>query len=184
VTSLRSARRHWTRPGTLGGRLLRAALALGAGVVVVTGGTTGGETTDVRAFAATSRDAAAEARAEWMGRDGTELQEDDALDEDGADGSTCGRPGLPPCPLQQWMRQKLAKSLASNDLPAVAQRFDGLSRLAPDPTWTTWATFANDGAAAARAGDVAKARKACSGCHAAWRKKYRQEHRTRPVPGG
>lgn len=97
---------------------------------------------------------------------------------------TCGRPGLPPCPLQQWMRQKLAKSLAANDLPSVAKRFDGLAKLAPDPSWTSWATFAADGAAAARDGDVAAARKACSSCHSAWRKKYRAEHRTRPVPGG
>lgn len=107
--------------------------------------------------------------------------EDNAAGLDESAGK-CGKPGQPACPLQQWMRKNLAKPLASNDLAAVAASLDAIATRAPDPAWASWATYAQEGAAAARAGDVAKARKACSGCHGEWRKLYRDEYRSRPVP--
>lgn len=94
----------------------------------------------------------------------------------------CGRPGMPACPLQAWMRLNLGAPLASDDMKALARSLDRAAKLAPDPTWRTWATFAREGAAAARDGDVRKAREACKGCHGAWREAYRARHRGRPIP--
>jgi hypothetical protein len=95
---------------------------------------------------------------------------------------TCGAPGLPPCPLQGWMRSNVASQLAANNMSALATGLERAARLAPDPAWTSWAAFASQGAAAARKGDVAGARASCKGCHDAWREAYKAKHRMKPVP--
>lgn len=100
-----------------------------------------------------------------------------------AEGSaTCGTPGLPPCPLQAWMRQRIAGPLASNDMASLAAGLDAAARFSPDPAWTQWARYANEGAAAARQGDVATARRACKACHGHYRAEYRARYRDRPLP--
>jgi cytochrome c553 len=96
--------------------------------------------------------------------------------------SVCGGPGQPPCPLQAYMRVNVATPLASNNVEALATGLDRVRRFAPDPTWTSWASFAAEGAAAARARDVPRARAACKGCHEAWRDKYRATYRALPLP--
>lgn len=152
---------------------LVAAVGVGSSVSPAAAQATPGEATYTRAADMPLRDASDDA----LG--GPADEGEDAP----AESATCGRPGLPPCPLQQWMRKNLAKPLAANDLATVAASFDRLEKLAPETGWTSWATFAKEGAAAARDGDVAAARKACSGCHAEWRSTYRKRHRARPVPG-
>jgi hypothetical protein len=99
-----------------------------------------------------------------------------------AQSGECGKPGQPPCPLQDWMRKNVAAPLAANDPAALAVALERAARLSPDPTWATWGSAASAGAEAARKGDVAGARAACKTCHDAWRTTYREQFRTRPVP--
>jgi hypothetical protein len=98
------------------------------------------------------------------------------------DGASCGTPGLPPCPLQAWMRQRIAGPLASNELEKLARGLDAAAELSPDRAWTEWRRFASDAAAAARRGDVASARRACRSCHAKYRAEYRARYRERALP--
>lgn len=90
-----------------------------------------------------------------------------------------------PCPLQKWMQSSMGSKLTDGDLAAVAVGFDKVATMSPDATWTDWAKFARDGAAAARkGGDEGKrgAKAACKGCHDAYKTQYKTRFRTRPVP--
>lgn len=96
--------------------------------------------------------------------------------------ATCGEPGLPPCPLQSFMRNKIAAPLAQKDMTALAAGLDRVGTMQPDQAWTSWGTFASAGASAARANDIVGVRAACKGCHDAWRPAYRKDYRLRPLP--
>jgi len=96
--------------------------------------------------------------------------------------AACGGPGQAPCPLQAYMRASVASPLASNDVETLAAGLERARRFVPDPSWGSWASFAAEGAAAARARDVTRARASCKGCHDAWREKYRAAYRARPLP--
>lgn len=85
-----------------------------------------------------------------------------------------------PCPLQLWMREKMATALAAKDAPALAAALDRMASFSPSPG-PEWKTISVTAAAAARRGDVAEARKSCQGCHAAFKVEYKQKLRTRPV---
>jgi hypothetical protein len=99
-----------------------------------------------------------------------------------AQGGECGKPGQPPCPLQDWMRKNVASALASNDAAALSVALDKAAKLTPDPAWASWVTAASSGAEAAKKGDIAGARAACKTCHDTWRATYREQYRMRPVP--
>jgi len=99
-----------------------------------------------------------------------------------AQSGECGKPGQPPCPLQDWMRKNVAGALAANDTEALSVALDKAAKLTPDPAWDSWTTAATTGAAAAKKGDVAGARAACKSCHDAWRTTYRDKFRMRPIP--
>jgi hypothetical protein len=99
-----------------------------------------------------------------------------------AQSGECGKPGQPPCPLQDWMRKNVATALAANDSAALEKALEKAAKLSPDPAWASWASAASSGAAAAKKGDVAGARAACKTCHDAWRASYRDQFRTRPIP--
>ena len=94
----------------------------------------------------------------------------------------CGKPGQPACPLQAWMRANVATPLASNDTAALAKGLEKAASLSPDPSWIAWPTLANQGAEAAKKGDLAGTRAACKGCHDAFREAYRAKYRSRPIP--
>jgi len=85
-----------------------------------------------------------------------------------------------PCPLQRWMREKMAPALAANDAAALAAALDRMAKLSPTPG-PEWRTMSETAAEAARKGDVAEARKSCQGCHNAFKAQYKQKLRTRPV---
>ncbi len=100
-----------------------------------------------------------------------------------AEPARCGVPGRPACPLQHWMRQRLAAPYAKADLKRLAQALDDLVRLNPKPRgWGNWKKFCADGAAAARAGKRAGAVEACTRCHKVYRRTYNFTHRERPLP--
>ena len=97
----------------------------------------------------------------------------------------CGDKGQPRCPLQAWMEDHLQAALDKSDAAALAKGLARAARFAPDPGWNAgeqgWSTLADAGAAAAEGGDLEAARKACKACHKAWRSKYKQTFRARPV---
>jgi hypothetical protein len=111
------------------------------------------------------------------GADGGAAIEGDA----GGDAPACGKPGLPPCPMQAFMRSSVSAPLASRDDAALASALERTARLVPDPAWASWIESAKTGAAAARQGDVAGARASCKACHDAWRDAYRARFRARSL---
>jgi len=98
----------------------------------------------------------------------------------------CGGDDEPMCPLQAWMDRHMQTALDREDLPALAKALRTAAKMAPDPAWNIgdrgWASMAKAAAAAADGGDLVTARKSCKGCHRAWRKKYKAQHRKRRVP--
>lgn len=92
---------------------------------------------------------------------------------------TCGKKPLPDCPMQAWMKANAAGA-ATEDAAALASVLDRIAKLAP-PGYGSWAQISNDGAAAARAGDIKGARASCSGCHNQYRNQYKAEIRARPL---
>jgi cytochrome c553 len=103
-----------------------------------------------------------------------------------ADDAKCGDKGQPSCPLQGWMEKNMDPASEKGDLKALAAAFEKAAGFAPDPKWnegaTSWSTLAKEGAALANKGDLAGAKKQCKACHKAWRDKYKQNFRTKPVP--
>ena len=69
----------------------------------------------------------------------------------------------------------------------LATSLEKAAKFVPDPKWNDgengWAKLANDGAAAAKAGDAEAVQKACKSCHKAWRSEYKKQFRMKPVPG-
>lgn len=98
----------------------------------------------------------------------------------------CGEKGQPDCPLQGFMSKNLQDPLDANDVAAVAKNVQRVARFVPDPSWNTgnnsWSSLVQGVATAAESGDVASTREACKNCHRAWRKRYKNEFRQRPLP--
>jgi hypothetical protein len=82
------------------------------------------------------------------------------------------------CPLNTWMRERVAPALASGAGEQLAVALDETARFSPMPEWR-WEELAKAGAAAARAGDLDEAAKACARCHDAYKKTWRAQYRTR-----
>jgi len=90
-----------------------------------------------------------------------------------------------PCPLQKWMQDNVGSKLADGNLAAVATSLDKVATMSPDPSWTDWAKFAKDGAAAARTGGdsgTQGAKQACKACHDKYKSDYKTRFRTKAVP--
>jgi hypothetical protein len=105
-------------------------------------------------------------------------------------GRFCGDGKLQPdCPMQAWMKKNATAMLGFGDISAIADVFDRITRLAPDdvtpegrPVYANWKSISEDGAAAARAGDVPAAKAACRGCHVQYLRRYQTTLRGKPVP--
>jgi hypothetical protein len=101
-----------------------------------------------------------------------------------ADG-TCGEKGQPSCPLQGWMEKNMDPAVEKADGRALAAAFEKAVGFVPDPKWNDgdsgWTKIATAGAAAAKSGDIAAAKKECKTCHKAWRDKYKASFRMKPV---
>ena len=103
-----------------------------------------------------------------------------------ADGA-CGEKGQPSCPLQGWMEKNMDPAVDKNDGKALAEAFEKTVGFVPDPKWNDgdsgWTKLSKEGAAAAKSGDIAAAKKTCKSCHKAWRDKYKKEFRLKPIKG-
>ena len=99
---------------------------------------------------------------------------------------TCGGKGQPSCPLQGWMEKNMQVPYDNEDLRGLASALEKVAGMAPDKKWNAgdkgWEKIAKNAAAKAKAGDFKSVKKSCKSCHKAWRKKYKAEHRMRPVP--
>jgi len=94
----------------------------------------------------------------------------------------CGTPGRPACPLQRWMRTEIAAPFAKKDAARLADGFERLAELNPDPKkWPKWSQFARDGARAAREHRAAAVIIACAHCHSTYRSDYNREFRRRAL---
>ncbi|MEY4582712.1 MAG: hypothetical protein RL701_7415 [Pseudomonadota bacterium] len=100
-------------------------------------------------------------------------------------GGACGEKGQPSCPLQGWMEKNMDPAVEKADTKALALAFEKTIALVPDPAWNEgengWTKISKEGAAAAKSGDLAAAKKTCKSCHKAWRDKYKKEFRTKAV---
>lgn len=90
---------------------------------------------------------------------------------------SCGKKGLPDCPLQGWMKANLQADLTSGDTTRLATALDDLAAKAP-AGYAGWSSGAESAARAARAGDIAAVKVACKQCHDTLRAKFRAEMRT------
>ncbi len=83
------------------------------------------------------------------------------------------------------MQDNVGSKLSDGNLGAVATSLDKVATMSPDPTWTDWAKFAKDGAAAARKGGddgTQAAKAACKACHDKYKNDYKTKFRTKAVP--
>jgi hypothetical protein len=98
----------------------------------------------------------------------------------------CGEKGQPECPLQGFMSKNLQDPLDANNVTLVAKNVPRVADFVPDPSWNTgnnsWSSLVQGVATAAESGDVDSTREACKNCHRAWRKRYKDEFRKRPLP--
>jgi hypothetical protein len=90
---------------------------------------------------------------------------------------TCGKPGLPDCPLQAWMKANLQVYLKQADGKRLAAALDTLAQHAPQG-YVGWAAAANGAAKAARAGNFTQVRTECKNCHDQLRSAFRTEMRS------
>jgi hypothetical protein len=98
----------------------------------------------------------------------------------------CGDKGQPECPLQGFMSKNLQDPLDAANTSLVGKNVTRVADFVPDPTWNTgnnsWSSLVQGVATAAESGDVDSTREACKNCHRAWRKRYKDEFRHRPLP--
>lgn len=93
---------------------------------------------------------------------------------------TCGTKPLPDCPLQAWMKANVNPPVNKGDAPALAAALEKIAAMAP-PGYTNWASISNDGATAAKSGDIPAAKASCRTCHDQYKAKYRSELRARKI---
>jgi len=89
------------------------------------------------------------------------------------------------CPLHDWMEKELQEPMDAGDLKKVAASLEKVGSYAPDPKWNEgdngWSKLAKEGAAAAKAGDAKAVGATCKSCHKAWRKEYKEKHRSKAL---
>jgi len=85
-----------------------------------------------------------------------------------------------PCPLQAWMKSNANTAVASGDGPTIAKSLEDTVRFAP-PGYPNWASISNDGAKAARSGNIEAAKAACRTCHDQYKERYKKELRDRKI---
>lgn len=99
----------------------------------------------------------------------------------GASGAgECGTKPLPDCPLQAWMKANMNPPSLAGDTAALAIALEKAASFAP-AGYTNWTSISNDGAKAAKGGDLAAAKASCRSCHDQYKKKYQAEFRTRKI---
>jgi hypothetical protein len=78
------------------------------------------------------------------------------------------------------MKANMNPPSLAGDTAALATALEKAASFAP-PGYSNWASISNDGAKAAKGGDLAAAKAACRSCHDQYKKKYQGELRTRKI---
>jgi hypothetical protein len=94
--------------------------------------------------------------------------------------ATCGKKGMPDCPLQAWMKKNVKAPLKDKDTAKLAEALDQIAAHAPEG-YADWKEIAMTGAKAARDDDIAAVKQQCKTCHDTHQKRYRKERRTEPL---
>jgi hypothetical protein len=103
-----------------------------------------------------------------------------ATESANAGADECGKKPLPDCPLQGWMKQNMNPPSLAGDTAALAVALEKSAKFAP-AGYTNWASISNDGAKAAKSGDLSAAKASCRSCHDQYKKKYQAEMRARKI---
>ena len=90
--------------------------------------------------------------------------------------ASCGKTGLPDCPLQEWMKANVQAYLKAGDTERLASALGTLAEHEPRG-YSGWADSAKKASEAARAGDLTRARAECKHCHDEHRSRFRAELR-------
>ena len=90
--------------------------------------------------------------------------------------ASCGKTGLPDCPLQEWMKANVQAYLKAGDTERLASALGTLAEHEPGG-YSGWAESAKKASEAARAGDLTRARAECKHCHDEHRSRFRAERR-------
>ncbi|MBL8608474.1 MAG: hypothetical protein JNL38_14205 [Myxococcales bacterium] len=78
------------------------------------------------------------------------------------------------------MQDNVQPSVSAGDTAALAVALDKIAKMGP-PGYTNWASISNDGAKAAKGGDLAGAKASCRTCHDQYKNKYKAEMRDRKI---
>jgi len=101
---------------------------------------------------------------------------------------TCGKAGLPDCPLQAWMKENMVKPKAAGDWAKLETGFDKIGANNPfdkakeTKEYDAWVAAVKKGKDAAKASSKDDVNGACNDCHTATRKAFREKYRDKPVP--
>ncbi len=101
---------------------------------------------------------------------------------------TCGKAGLPDCPLQAWMKDNMVKPKAAGDWAKLKTGFEKIGKSNPfDKTkdkkeFDAWTDSVKKGIDAADKQNKDDVNGACNDCHNAARKPYRERFRDNKVP--
>ena len=109
-----------------------------------------------------------------------EWSSDAGEEDDGPANGTCGKKGLPDCPLQKWMKENMKPALADEDKARLAKAYETLAAH-PPAGFTGWDTIARKGADAAQQGDFSTAKAQCKACHDDLRSRFKKELRDKPL---
>jgi hypothetical protein len=100
-----------------------------------------------------------------------------------APAATCGKSGLPDCPMQAWMKDNVVKPKAAGDYDTVAAAMGKVPGLSPDKSWVDdWKKISDEAAKWAKAKNKEEMNKACNACHDKYKKEYREKYRDKPLP--
>jgi cytochrome c553 len=78
------------------------------------------------------------------------------------------------------MKANMNPPSLAGDTAALGAALEKAAAFGP-PGYTNWKSIANDGAKAAKGGDLAAAKASCRSCHDQYKKKYQAEFRTRKI---
>jgi hypothetical protein len=85
----------------------------------------------------------------------------------------CGEKGQKPCPMQAWMKATMQAASTSGDGAKLAAALEYTAARAPSGM-DQWKRISDEGAAAAKKGDIEGAKKSCKTCHDMYKAKYKK----------
>lgn len=82
--------------------------------------------------------------------------------------------------MQAWMKANANPAVSAGDTAKLGEVLEKMAKMAP-PGYSNWVSISNDGAKAAKAGNLDAAKASCRTCHDQYKAKYRSEMRDRKI---